>query len=222
VISVLITGFARFPGSPINPSGAIARRLARVRRPAFANARLIAKVCPTHYAAIDRQLPRLMAEVEPDVVLMFGLASRTTPVRIERQARNRMLTRFPDASGFTPRTRAIRTGAAPSLRGRAPMMRLLAATRGLVPKAVISRNAGSYVCNYAYWRALEGAAEHKPAVIVFVHVPMAMTGRRPRPRSRRRKARLEDLVRVGEAILAAVIAAATSPGQASAMVTRHQ
>jgi pyroglutamyl-peptidase len=220
VVTVLITGFAPFPGAPVNPSGAIARHLARIRRPAFANARLIAKVFPTRYAAIDQQLPRLMAEIEPDAVLMFGLASRTRPIRIELQARNRMLTRFPDASGFTPRTRAIRAGAAPSLRGRAPMMRLLAAARGLAPKAVISRNAGSYVCNYAYWRALEAAAEDKPAVIVFVHVPMAMTGRRPR--SRGRKARQEDLVRVGEAILAAVIAAATSPGQASAMVTRHQ
>jgi pyroglutamyl-peptidase len=181
---------------------------------------MTAKIFPTRYAAIDQQLPRLMAEIEPDVVLMFGLASRTTPVRIEVQARNRMLTRFPDASGFTPRTRAIRTGAAPSLRGRAPMARLLAATRGFMPKTVISRNAGSYVCNYAYWRALEGAARYKPAVIVFVHVPMAMTGRRPR--SAKRKARLIDLVRVGEAILAAVIAVAASPAQASATIRRHQ
>jgi pyroglutamyl-peptidase len=222
VITVLITGFARFPGSPVNPSGAIARRLARIRRPAFADARLTAKVFPTRYAAIDQLLPRLMAEIEPDVVLMFGLASRTTPVRIELQARNRMLTRFPDASGFTPRTRAIRAGAAPSLRGRAPMTRLLAATRGFTPKTVISRNAGSYVCNYAYWRALEAAARDKPAVIVFVHVPMAMTGGRPRSRRAHPGCALDNLVRVGEAILASVLAAAASPRQASAMVTRHQ
>jgi pyrrolidone-carboxylate peptidase len=36
VVRVLITGFGPFPGAPFNPSAALAKALARRRRPAFA------------------------------------------------------------------------------------------------------------------------------------------------------------------------------------------
>jgi pyroglutamyl-peptidase len=43
---LLITGFGRFPGSPVDPSGLIATRLAQRRRPASAGTRRIALVFP--------------------------------------------------------------------------------------------------------------------------------------------------------------------------------
>jgi len=220
VPTILLTGFGRFPGASHNPSGPLARKLARIRRPAFAGIRRLAHVFATSYAAVDREMPELIAHHQPDAIVMFGLASRTKPVRIEMQARNRQLVLFPDATGFSPRTPRIRTQGPDRLRGRAAFSRLLAAARSRGSDAVLSRNAGRYVCNYCYWRAIEGAASSghiqsapktSPEIIVFIHVPKVLTSARRRSSLRPRAPRMIDLVRAGEAILAAVVAGVQAP-----------
>ena len=102
--TVLITGFGPFPGAPYNPSGPLARAVAKRRRPAFADVRRILHIFETSYAAVDRDLPKLIAKHKPDIVLMFGLAGRTHFVRIETRARNARSVLFPDVTGFQPRS----------------------------------------------------------------------------------------------------------------------
>jgi pyroglutamyl-peptidase len=75
--TVLITGFGPFPGAPFNPSGGLALALAKKPRAEFAGLRRVTHVFETSYAAVDRDLPKLLARHEPDIVLMFGLAART-------------------------------------------------------------------------------------------------------------------------------------------------
>src|SRR5262245_58683081 len=142
--TVLITGFGRFPGAPFNPSSALARAVGKRRRPAFADIRRVAHIFETSYAAVDRDLPKLVAEHRPDIILMFGLAGRTPQVRIETRARNVMSTLFPDVTGFRPDERAIAPGK-PAARGRAPFNRLLAAARGSRVPIRLSRDAGRYL-----------------------------------------------------------------------------
>jgi pyroglutamyl-peptidase len=204
MVTILLTGFGSFPGAPNNPSGLLARKLARLRRPAFANAKRVAHVFTTSYAAVDQQIPALIARHRPDAMIMFGLASRSKHIRIELLARNRLLVLFPDASGFSPRTRAIRPQAPASLRGRAPFSRLLAAARPHA-KTALSGNAGSYVCNYCYWRAIEVMPTSNRPFVVFVHVPQ-VRGRARRTHAKPQAPRLVDLAKAGEAILAALIA----------------
>jgi pyroglutamyl-peptidase len=169
-MKVLILGFGPFPGAPRNPSAILAERLARQRRPALEGTTLTAHVFATAYAAIDRELPKLFA-AKPDIVLMFGLAARRRQLCIETQARNARSILFPDVRGYRPNRGAITLGAPATVRGIAPFPRLLAAARTRGMPARLSNNAGRYVCNYAYWRALELAGQkHKP-LVVFVHVP---------------------------------------------------
>src|SRR5882672_5326382 len=97
--TVLIIGFGRFPGAPFNPSGPLARAVAARRRPAFEGADRVVHVFETSYAAVDRDLPKLLARHKPDIVLMFGLAGRTRFVRIETVARNARSVLFPDVTG---------------------------------------------------------------------------------------------------------------------------
>jgi pyroglutamyl-peptidase len=208
--TILLTGFGGFPGAPVNPSGDLARNLARIKRPAFANSKRIAHVFATSYAAVDRDLPALIARHRPDAIVMFGLASRTKPIRIEMQARNRLLVLFPDATGFRPRAQTIRMPGPVRLRGRAAFSRLLAAARGHGVDATLSRNAGSYVCNYCYWRAIEEAPSRDGPIIVFIHVPK-VRGRARRSHSKPRAPLLSDLVKAAEAILAAVVAGLQAP-----------
>jgi pyroglutamyl-peptidase len=193
VVTVLITGFGPFPGAPVNPSGPLAHALAQLRRPAFAGVTRIAHVFETSYAAVDRDLPKLLARHRPDIVLMFGLAARTPFIRIETRARNAVSVLFPDASGRIRGGGEIAPGGPDALPGRAPLTTLLAAARATRIPAHLSRDAGAYLCNYLYWRAL--AASRSGTLAQFVHIPP------------QRAIRHAALVRAGEAILLALLAA---------------
>ena len=87
-ITILVTGFGPFPGAPFNPTGPLVQRLARLRRPALADTKIVPHIFPTSYAAVDRDLPKLIARHKPDALLMFGLAPRAKTLRIETRARN--------------------------------------------------------------------------------------------------------------------------------------
>ena len=209
-LTILITGFGPFPGAPFNPTGPLVKRLARLRRPALADVKIIPHIFPTRYAAVDRDLPRLIARHKPDALLMFGLASRAKTLRIETRARN-ALTLLADAGGSVPRRPTIATGAAPANPMPAPAHRLLAAIRGTGVPAVLSRDAGRYLCNYLCWRATETARKKGgPRLTAFVHVPtLARSARRP---GKRRKLTADALARAGSAGLTAIVAACHNVG----------
>jgi pyroglutamyl-peptidase len=203
MLSVLITGFGPFPGAPFNPSGALALRLARRQRPALAGISIATHVFETSYAAVDRDLPRLIEIHRPDVLLMFGLAARSRQVRIETRARNARAA-FPDASGRRPMMRSIVPGAA-ARDLRLPRQPLLVAARRAGTPVRLSRDAGAYLCNYLCWRALDAAGKPAgPRRVAFVHVPPV--SRVPRERAASRRIAFVDLVRVGEAILMMLVA----------------
>lgn len=200
--NVLITGFGRFPGAPFNPSTPLARAVAKRQRPAFADVTRVLHIFAVSYTAVDRDLPKLIARHKPDIILMFGLAARTTHVRIEIRARNAKSTLFPDASGFQPGARDIARGKPPSF-GRAPFARLLGAARRSRVPTRLSRDAGRYLCNYIYWRALE--ASRSGTLAQFVHIPwVPLVKRRP---GRKKRMTHAALARSGEAILLALLAA---------------
>jgi pyroglutamyl-peptidase len=219
-LKVLIGGFGRFPGAPFNPSGLVASALARRRRPALADTHRVAHVFAVRYADVDRELPMLIARERPDIMLLFGLAARTRHVRIEEIARNRMSVLFPDAAGFRPAQAAITPGRA-ALRNPRPLARLVEAARDAGVRAAPSRNAGSYLCNYIYWHALEAAgAAGGPRLVAFVHVPPVRRKARPAAAKRQRVYRLSDLVRASEAILVAMAALARTQRPATLAPTK--
>jgi pyroglutamyl-peptidase len=174
-----LIGFGPFPGAPFNPSAALATALARRRRPALAEIDRKAHVFATTYAAVNHELPRLLAE-QPDVVLMFGLAARRRQLCIETRARNAVSVLFPDARGYRPLKGAIAPGAH-AVRGHAPFASLLGALRGSALPARLSGDAGRYLCNYAYWRALDHARDGVP-LVALVHIPMIGFGTPRLPR----------------------------------------
>jgi pyroglutamyl-peptidase len=67
-----------------------------------------------------------------------------------------------------------------------------------------SRDAGRYLCNYVYWRALEASRSGTPFA-QFIHIPPVANSRRPPGRKRRMSQ--AALLRAGEAILLALLAA---------------
>ena len=188
--TIVITGFGPFLGAPFNPSEPLAIELARRRHPAFANVRRVVHVFRVTYEAIDQELPALIAREKPAALIMFGLASRTKHVRIETRARNVLTRLVPDADGQIPLASAIAPGAPLALSLRAPAQRLL--------MAVLSHDAGHYLCNYLCWRAAEAAGAGALRLAAFIHVPGV---RRARIQHRGLALSLDDLARAGEAIV---------------------
>jgi len=205
VTRVLLIGFGPFPGAPFNPTAALVGALARRRRPALSGIDCRTHVLATVYAAADRDLPRLFA-VKPDVVLMFGLAAGRRYLSIETRTRNAVSVLFPDASGYRPQRAVIAPGGPPSRRGGVPFAWLLGAARSRALPARLSRDAGRYLCNYAYWRALQHSKSGRP-VVAFVHIPAVRVKPRRRRRSRRREPTLGRVLVAAEALLIALIAA---------------
>jgi pyroglutamyl-peptidase len=205
-LTILVTGFGPFPGAPFNPTGLLAQRIARARRPALADVKLVAHIFPTSYAAVDRELPVLIAKHKPDALLMFGLAPRASALRVETRARN-VLALLPDAGGASLGRRTIAVGGPASIKLRTPSRPQLAALRGLQPRATLSRDAGRYLCNYLCWRAAETASSGtKPRLASFIHVPPVRRG--PRRKRDKTLASFNDLTDAGARALVALVAAA--------------
>jgi pyroglutamyl-peptidase len=201
---VVIAGFGPFPGAPSNPSARLALALARRRRPTLAGIKITSHIFATAYAAVDRDLPKLLAQ-KPDVVLIFGLAGRRREVCIETRARNRRSLLFPDVSGWRPDRAAIEVRQLRELKGNAPFAPLLHAVRRTALPARLSRDAGAYLCNYAYWRALERVRDGRP-LVQFIHIPPTAVAVR-RGNFKRQAPSLLRLLAAGENLLIALLAA---------------
>ena len=200
--TALVIGFGPFPGAPQNPSAELVRRLAKLRRPLLADARIVTAILPTSYAAVNEELPALLDKHDPDAVLFFGLASRTPFVRIEQRAVNKATGFYADASRTKYATRSLAPGLPPELRVRADARRLLSAARAARIDARLSRDAGRYICNAAFYRALH----MHPRLVAFVHIPRPRKRRRLDGKRGRRRPSMDALVHVGGAILSAVVA----------------
>jgi pyroglutamyl-peptidase len=198
--TILVTGFGPFPGAPFNPTGALARRLARERLPG-ADVKVVPHIFRTSYAAVDRELPFLLREYRPDAILMFGLAARTPYLRIETSARN-VLAGAADADRRTPRSRVIDRSQPAKIAARTPARRLLASARAAHVPAALSRDAGRYLCNYLCWRATEAInGEKGPHLAAFVHVPSVRRVARPARNGTRPPMTMIDLTRAGRGFL---------------------
>jgi pyroglutamyl-peptidase len=210
-LRILITGFGPFPGAPFNPTIPVIKRLARLRRPALNDVAIATHIFDVAYAAVDRELPQLLATHRPHALLMFGLAARTPWLRVETRARNAVTTIWPDLDGTRMFKGSI--GGMAETRAFGPhVFRLLRAARVTGIDARVSRDAGSYLCNYLCWRAIE-ATHHQagPRLAAFVHVP---------PLRRDGSARLpggitlDHLADAGEAMLLEMVKAARQAGHA--------
>lgn len=201
-LRVLITGFGPFPGAPFNPTAQLAARLAKLRRPAFADIERTSHIFKVSYGDVDRDLPRLIAERQPDVLLMFGLAARTPHVRVETRARNAITTIWPDAANTRIGFGRIAAGEADALTFGPHTARLLRAALQTDVAAKSSRDAGRYLCNYLCWRAIEAsAASPRPPLTAFIHVPLVPRGTVSQKKGARARVNFEQLVDAGEAIL---------------------
>lgn len=166
---VLLTGFGPFPGVADNPSAWLAETLAQ-RPPLEVDAEFHARVLPTAWQ--DAQsMPRLYKELQPDVMIHFGVSLRTKTFRFERFAHNRAARRA-DAHGLMPSGPLIQAEGAERFDTKLAGAAVAAHLRACGVPAESSRSAGSYLCNFLYYHSLEWALRQSdPRLVLFVHIP---------------------------------------------------
>lgn len=198
---LLVTGFGPFPGMPRNPSGQIARQVAASPRWRSLGIAARAVILTTSYAAIEDELEPLLRGGSFEALLMVGVSGRAKRVQIERRATNRASVLFDDESGVRPSRVTLGPGPGHRRSGVPALVISVILRRRALPCA-ISQNAGRYLCNAAYFRAL---AVDRPAL--FLHIPKAPPGGRraaadsPRHRSAWSSAMADGFVDVAIALL---------------------
>ena len=203
-LRILVTGFEPFPGAPYNPTQPLVARLTKLRRPALDDVELSGHIFPVTYRAVDRELPQALAKHRPQALLMFGLASRTSFLRVETRARNAVTMLWPDAAQTRSRKGSIADDIDAKMFGphTAKLLRAALAT-GIDTRA--SRDAGSYLCNYLSWRAIEATGNNGPRLAAFVHVPLLTRDSTSPRKGTTHRITLDELVDAGEAMLLEMI-----------------
>ncbi|MFP4519326.1 MAG: hypothetical protein ACLFQ5_07720 [Oceanicaulis sp.] len=162
----LLTAFGPFPGAPVNPTATIIKRAALSAPPGV---QVETRVLNTEFQTVPAALADAGA---PDVVVMTGLAAGADRLRVELIARNEVRAGRPDAGGRSFEAGVIDPGAPGALTARADVDALLTALAEAGGAFEVSRDAGRYVCEFAYFHALR---RFTGARVVFLHLPMTQT-----------------------------------------------
>ena len=162
---ILLTAFEPFGGDPVNPTQMVLERFPdavggcavhKLLLPVeFVRARELA------FAAYDR--------LQPDAVVMLGLAASRDAVTPETAGHNVMNARIPDNAGFQPKGLPVVEGGPDTLPSTFPAERIVEAVAALGIPSRLSYSAGEYVCN----TLLYGMLDHDGGAVPtgFIHVP---------------------------------------------------
>lgn len=150
--SILVTGFGPFSEISANPSEFLAE-----------NCNAPYRILDVSYDTVDFWVENLDPN-KYDVILMLGYANRPT-ITPERSASN-VASGIPDIHGDT-RNGQIIPGGISKRTGLLWTQDLLAKLSGY-PEVSISNDAGTYLCNYLYFKVSEHC---KRATTGFLHVP---------------------------------------------------
>ncbi|WAJ30086.1 pyroglutamyl-peptidase I family protein [Antarcticirhabdus aurantiaca] len=167
--TILLCGFAAFPGAPQNPTARLARQLdgAMIRHDVCVRGRVL----PVEWDGSWPALKRAIEDESPAAVLLFGLHVRAERLRLELVARNRRELGRADAAGAFPAGPAVGDGP-DELATRLPLAACAAALREAGVSFEWSRNAGAYLCNDTLYRLARAAGDLGVERFGFVHVPL--------------------------------------------------
>lgn len=148
-LRTLVTGFGPFGAIAENPSSQLARQSQRSFR-----------TLEVDYAAVDQFIQELSPD-SFDVLVMIGVARLASRMRLETTARNKI--------GLDADVRGIVLGPGP-IDPVGPATTTIASTMNSPQNDYWepSDNAGEYLCNYVYYRALQKFRDKR---VCFVHVP---------------------------------------------------
>ena len=171
---ILLTCFEPFGGETINPSAKAMKNVI----PPF-GCELIKLQLPVLWEGAEKLLFDAIDDFSPDSVLMTGQAGGTSAIRIERVAIN-LCGAIKDEAGLYPGGSArptelpAREGAPAAYFSTYDARKILDALKKENIPAGYSYSAGTYICNYIMFSALDRLASTESDVPAgFIHLPYA-------------------------------------------------
>lgn len=164
----LITGFAPFGGSRVNPSAEVLHHIPS----RLGNNDILCEELPVEY---DRSADILLSRIErydPDCVLCIGQAAGREGISLEYAAANVKASNMPDNAGVTFSGEKILENGPETIPSNLPLKELSALLKEAGIPAKISYSAGTYVCNNLFYRLLYEIQTGRVHMLGgFLHIP---------------------------------------------------
>ena len=164
--TILLTGFEPFGGDLSNPSQRAAEALDGLKLP---GCRVTALLLPVDTGRAPEVLDAALDRLNPQAVLLPGLASGRSQLSLERVALNVLDFRLPDNAGQTRQDCPVSETGPDALLSTLPLRAVLAAWRDAGIPGYISDTAGLYLCNQLMYHARQRLGPDIPAG--FLHLP---------------------------------------------------
>lgn len=201
----ILTGFDLFGSYSFNPTKDMALEYDGKK---VGDVEITGLVLPCTYTAFN-DLSRKIDEVQPDIILGTGFASRIPRISLEVLGKNIMGGKYPDATGFKARGGPIINGDRTSYQTNVDNPEL----RGLLSRndisADVSFDAEGFVCNaLIYLTARRIFNERLPIKFCYFHTPATKDYREDFPPERRDKAvfiEKDDLRKTIEILLTGIV-----------------
>jgi pyroglutamyl-peptidase len=167
-MTIIVTGFGPFLSHPSNPTLEVLKRLPETLN----NHTIIPVELPVEYDSCFLVLEPFIRKYNPEVVVLLGLASGSTTIRLERLAINRNDSKHSDNAGVRYTDQSIIKEGPLAYSSRLP---LRAIEEHLLQNDIpvsISNTAGLYVCNNLFYSTMHYIENHHLSIQAgFVHVP---------------------------------------------------
>lgn len=163
---LVLTGFGAFPGVAENPTQRLVEHFRQ--QPALMPQGTDLHLLDVDYRSVGAQIDALLHD-PPRALILTGYSHLATSITLEARAHGICAPDKPDATGHVP------VPSADALPDRYTSIDLETLCRALSEEgetAVISHDAGQYLCNFSYRHALERVEERGLSTrVLFVHLP---------------------------------------------------
>jgi pyroglutamyl-peptidase len=204
-MTALVTGFGPFANVERNPSALIVGALDGTRIGAH---EVAGRVLPVSAEETPRAVRTALAETDPALVLLLGVATGRAALAAERVAVNVFDFNEPDNDGALPVDVPIEVDGPAAYFATLPLRAIVDAWHRAGIPGYLSDTAGTYLCNAALYTALHATADD-PLPVGFVHLPSLpaeVAERRPPQPSMPLETQVEGARIALEATVAALVA----------------
>jgi pyroglutamyl-peptidase len=173
---VLITGFPPFQGQMINPTQQVVDCL-RGEGLSIDGIEIFAELVPVEYRGVEEAFDALIYDIQPDIVLSFGVGRHETTLRLESVGVNLDDASIPDNADELRSKSLILPSGPEEISSPLNFVKLYEALSGSGIQAEISRNAGRYICNHLlYYASYRQGQVDSLFQFLFTHVPTEENG----------------------------------------------
>ncbi|MFP4460636.1 MAG: pyroglutamyl-peptidase I [Thermotogota bacterium] len=165
---IIVTGFEPFDNETLNPSQELLKHLD------FNHSILeIYKIIlPVTVKEAGKMVTKAIKDIQPDYLVSLGLNGKLSHIALERVAINILDARIPDNNGEQPKDMQINEKGPVAYWSTLPLRTIEAKLKEAGIPVRLSNSAGTYICNYVMYSALDYIEKRGFATKSgFIHIP---------------------------------------------------